>query len=231
MVRRHQSTEVLLSRSKWSLLITKELQQLPHSLKWTNFKNRYFKETKTKYRNLVINWNLPGFEADTRVTIFFDGKVVCWSVGSDRASSLDQPWPKNVIENLDFFIFSSDGPSCETNPNVKNFGYWSNKLRPNENLVNIPNIIPKNDTSKTLSNDLKNMNQTWYSSVLHRNKLNCYISGQTLAVVVSCKNNLESFIELSKKCYIFSFNLLELDIGLHLNWSLLLVFIQKSLCS
>lgn len=134
-----------------------------------------------RLRNYIFFDGLPGFVPDTRVTIFFDGNVVCWSVGSASDSSFGHPWPvtneisdwvwkhlriifinwhepKNVIENFVFFIASSDGPSCEKNPSENSFGYLRSKLRPNENFVNTPKIIPKNETNNTAMRDLSRGN-------------------------------------------------------------------------
>lgn len=76
----------------------------------------------TVHELLRLSFNVPGLDELTRVTSFFDGGVVCESVGSLNASSLGQPSPKNVMENFVFFIFSSVGPSCETKPSENTFG-------------------------------------------------------------------------------------------------------------
>lgn len=103
----------------------------------------------------LLLFNAPGLDALTRVTSFFDGGVVCESVGSANASSFGQPSPWNVMENREFFIFSSVGPSCETMPNEKIFGYFSSNLRPNELFVSKPKTMPTADKTRTCKRALR----------------------------------------------------------------------------
>lgn len=92
-----------------------------------------------------------------------------------QSTDNDNNEPKNVNENFVFFIASSDGPSCEKNPSENSFGCLRSKLRPNENLVNTPKIIPKNETTNTAMRDLSRENVNVEQNINLTNLFNIYL--------------------------------------------------------